>query len=76
MFMDDKEMFNEDFELSELEIEILKYVAMGLENREIGQLCYVSPHTVKAHLSVIFRKLAARNRSHAVHLAHKFKYLE
>ena len=75
MFMND-DIYCESSELTELEIEIMKYVALGLENKEIGKICFISPHTVKAHLSVIFRKLAAKNRSHAVYLAHKNNYID
>ena len=76
MLFDENEIFYDTSELTELEVEIIKYVALGKENKEIGKLCFISPHTVKAHLSVIFRKLCAKNRSNAVYLAHKNNYID
>lgn len=51
--------------LSEKEVEILRYVATGMSNKEISeQLCY-SEKTVKNYLSVIFQKLGIRDRTQA-----------
>jgi DNA-binding NarL/FixJ family response regulator len=40
-------------------------VARGDSNGEIGQQLYVSADTVKTHLQHLFRKLPARDRTHA-----------
>jgi DNA-binding NarL/FixJ family response regulator len=51
--------------LSEKEIEILRHVATGMNNREIaGRLAY-SEKTVKNYLSTIFQKLQVRDRTQA-----------
>jgi ATP/maltotriose-dependent transcriptional regulator MalT len=55
--------------LSERETEVLRLVAQGLRNREIGQRLFISEVTVKAHMRNIMRKLGARSRTHAVSLA-------
>jgi DNA-binding NarL/FixJ family response regulator len=51
--------------LSEKDVEILRYVATGMSNKEIaGQLSY-SEKTVKNYLSAIFQKLGIRDRTQA-----------
>ena len=51
--------------LSEKEIEILRYVALGMSNKEIaGKLVYAEK-TVKNYLSIIFQKLGIRDRTQA-----------
>ena len=51
-------------ELSERERQVLEYIANGRSNKEIGQILYISEHTVKTHVKSILTKLARRNRSH------------
>lgn len=57
--------------LTPRQLEILAYVASGLELDEIARELQISRHTVKDHLSNAIRALEARNRSHAVALAVK-----
>ena len=45
---------------------IMSLVSAGHTNREIGALMVLSEDTVKCHLRVVFRKLEARDRAHAV----------
>lgn len=52
--------------LTEREVEVLRYVAIGLSNREIGQQLSIAQGTVKQHLSNVYRKLGVRNRVQAV----------
>lgn len=52
--------------LSARELEILRLMAEGLSNAEIGQRLFISPGTVKAHSAAIYRKLEVANRSAAV----------
>lgn len=51
--------------LSPREVEILKLVAMGLENAEIAAELNISPRTAKNHLSSILSKLGLHNRVQA-----------
>jgi len=51
--------------LSEKEIEILRYVATGMSNKEIATQLSYSEKTVKNYLSVIFQKLGIRDRTQA-----------
>jgi DNA-binding NarL/FixJ family response regulator len=52
-------------QLSKREIEILRLMAEGKENKEIAQDLYISPQTVKNHISNILRKLQIENRIQA-----------
>lgn len=53
-------------ELSEREIEVLRYVADGKSNKEVADALVISEKTVKAHLRSIFRKLEVGDRAQAV----------
>ena len=53
-------------ELHKRELEILKLVAKGMSNKEIGYKLGISDHTVGTHLVNIFRKLEANSRTEAV----------
>ena len=48
--------------LTKRELEILKLVAEGLTNEEIGKRVFISEKTVKTHLTNIFDKLHVNNR--------------
>lgn len=55
--------------ISEREIEILRLVAVGNSNKEIGARLSITEQTVKAHMKRIIAKLGANDRTHAVTLA-------
>jgi len=48
-------------ELTKREIEILKLIAEGYSNTEIGQMLYISPRTVDTHRTNIMKKLNVKN---------------
>lgn len=48
---------------------ILKYVALGHSNKEIGSRLGLTEQTVKNHVSAILRKLNANDRAHAAVIA-------
>jgi len=52
-------------ELSEREIEVLKLIANGQDNAEIARALFISPKTVKNHISNILMKLQMQNRIQA-----------
>ena len=56
-------------ELSDRELEVLRMMALGLTNSEIGQRLYVSVRTVETHRSHIHQKLNVRNRAELVRRA-------
>ncbi|MCC7054922.1 MAG: response regulator transcription factor [Gemmatimonadaceae bacterium] len=55
-----------DPRLTDRELEVLRALAEGLGNKQIGGRLGISPSTVKYHLQAIFAKLAVRTRSEAV----------
>jgi DNA-binding NarL/FixJ family response regulator len=58
---------SEDFpELTSREVEVLDLIARGRSNTEIARQLYVSPKTVRNHISSIFTKLQVADRAQAI----------
>jgi len=53
-------------ELSDRELEVLRFVSNGRSNKQIADSLLISETTVKAHLRSIFRKLEVNDRAQAV----------
>jgi len=51
--------------LTARELEILKYVAQGMSNQEIGEKLVLSERTVRTHVSHVLNKLHLANRTQA-----------
>ncbi|MFL6071424.1 MAG: response regulator [Actinomycetes bacterium] len=62
--------------LTERELEVLKLVARGLNNRDIARELYISENTVKNHIRNILEKLQLHSRMEAVVYAVREKLLE
>jgi DNA-binding NarL/FixJ family response regulator len=56
--------------LTERELEILRLLASGASNCEIGRRLWITSRTVKFHVSNVYRKLGVANRTEACHYAH------
>ena len=56
-------------DLSDRELEVLRMIALGLTNAEIGERLFVSVRTVETHRSHIHQKLNVRNRAELVRRA-------
>ncbi len=52
-------------DLSDRELEVLKLIAIGKDNAEIARELFISPKTVKNHISNILMKLQIENRIQA-----------
>jgi LuxR family transcriptional regulator, maltose regulon positive regulatory protein len=53
-------------DFSERELDVLRLLASGLSQREIGSMLFISFNTVKSHSKSIFRKLGVVTRADAV----------
>ncbi len=62
---------NEDTHLTKKEIEIIKYIALGLTNKEIAEKDLLSIHTIQTHRKNILKKLELKNTSELVMYAVK-----
>jgi two-component system NarL family response regulator len=62
--------------LTDRELEVLKLVATGLNNRDIARELYISENTVKNHIRNILEKLQLHSRMEAVVYAVREKLLE
>jgi DNA-binding NarL/FixJ family response regulator len=62
--------------LTERELEVLRLVAQGLNNREIAKRLFISENTVKNHVRNILEKLQLHSRMEAVMYAVREKLLD
>ncbi len=62
--------------LTERELEVLRLVAQGLNNREIAKQLFISENTVKNHVRNILEKLQLHSRMEAVMYAVREKLLD
>jgi LuxR family maltose regulon positive regulatory protein len=62
--------------LSQRELEILRLIAQGLSNQEIGARLFLALNTVKGHNRVIFDKLQVERRTEAIARARELGLLE
>jgi len=61
------------YNISEREKEIIELIIDGKSNNDIKESLFISYHTVKNHLSNIYKKLNVNNRHELVHLFIKLK---
>jgi DNA-binding NarL/FixJ family response regulator len=57
------------FELTKRELEILQLLGAGITASAMGQQLFLTEATIKTHLSAIYRKLNASNRTQALSIA-------
>lgn len=62
---------NYDTALSSRELAILEQLVEGLNYNQIANLLFISPHTVRKHISNIYKKLQVTNKTAAVKIALK-----
>ena len=61
--------------LTPREQEVLQALGQGLSNKEIANQLHIAEKTVKVHMSHIFSKLDAYDRTQAVLIAHRLGLL-
>lgn len=62
-------MLSARFQLTEREVEVLRWVACGKTNRDIGDILGLSPRTVNKHLEHVYIKLGVETRTAATSVA-------
>jgi two-component system NarL family response regulator len=62
--------------LTDRELEVLKLVAQGLNNREVAKRLFISENTVKNHVRNILERLQLHSRMEAVMYAVREKLLD
>ncbi len=67
--------FVQQYNLTEREVEVLKYICDGLNNGEISKILDVSINTVKVHVSSIIQKLEVEDRTQVVVKAFKNSFV-
>jgi DNA-binding NarL/FixJ family response regulator len=58
-----------DEPLTPREVEVLRQIAGGNRNRDIGERLFISEETVKVHVKHVMEKLGASDRTEAVAIA-------
>ncbi|MDW7673921.1 MAG: response regulator transcription factor [Bacillota bacterium] len=71
-----KEQKDKVEELTDREIQVLKLIAAGFTNKQIGDELFISEKTVKNHITNIFRKLKVDDRTQAALCAIKAKLVQ
>jgi DNA-binding NarL/FixJ family response regulator len=57
------------YSLTAREVDVLRWIACGKSNRDIGEILGLSPRTVNKHLEQIYVKLGVENRASAAVMA-------
>ena len=62
--------------LTTRELDVLRLIAAGHTNPEIGKALYMSPKTASVHVSRILTKLDVKTRTEAAGVAHRLGLLD
>jgi DNA-binding NarL/FixJ family response regulator len=62
--------------LTSRELDILRLLAQGLSNRQIGRSLFISEHTTANHVRSILRKTGSANRTEAAAYAYRRRLVE
>ncbi|MDP9363401.1 MAG: response regulator transcription factor, partial [Chloroflexota bacterium] len=57
--------------LTPREVQILRLLATGASNRQIGERLFISPATVARHVANLYAKLGVASRAEATAFAHR-----
>ena len=60
-----KVIVDDQIQLTQRESQVLRHLALGLSNKEIGRALEISVETVKEHVQNVLRKLAVNDRTKA-----------
>jgi len=62
-------------EISQRELEILKWLVNGLDYKAIAEKLFISPHTVRKHIGNIYQKLHVNSKAQAIRLVMKKRWV-
>jgi DNA-binding NarL/FixJ family response regulator len=62
--------------LTDREVEVLRHLADGRSNRQIGERLFISTKTVSVHVSNILAKLGVASRGEAAATAHRLRVFD
>ncbi len=57
--------------LTKRELEVCKYLILGLDNAQIAEKLFISKHTVKIYVSSIIEAFEAKNRTEVAYILGK-----
>lgn len=69
------ELPSELLQLSQREMEVLSYLALGWTDNQLADKLFVSKATIKTHLRRIYSKLLVNGRAGAVAIAHQYNII-
>jgi DNA-binding NarL/FixJ family response regulator len=61
--------------LSEREMEILRLLTSGNDYKAIAETLFISPLTVRTHITKIYEKMHVHSKAQAIQMAHKLKWV-
>jgi DNA-binding NarL/FixJ family response regulator len=61
--------------LSQRETDVLKLLISGKNYKKIGESLFISPFTVRRHVSNIYEKLHVKTRSEVINIVNKHNWL-
>jgi LuxR family quorum sensing-dependent transcriptional regulator len=67
---------NRTTSLTSREVEVLTWVARGKSAWEIGEILDITKRTVDEHVQAAVRKMGAANRTHAVAIAIRDRFID
>lgn len=67
--------FSEMHGVGARQLDVLRYMDMGLSNKEIGARLFISEATVKSHIMILFKALNAKNRVDCLKLAKEEEFI-
>ena len=63
-------------ELTDRQRRVLELMALGLDNREIAERMGLGTETIKTHVRAVLKKLEANDRTHAVAIGLRARFIE
>jgi DNA-binding NarL/FixJ family response regulator len=61
--------------LSSREMDVLKEIVSGKNYKAVGEKLFISPQTVRKHVSHIYEKLHVNSRAQVINIAHKKRWI-